>query len=228
MGFLSFMVGYGSLPGKERKSKTMAEKIYLHPLVERIWHGIHALSILILILSGVQIHWPESINIFGNFQKAISVHNFFGLVVLGDFFLWFIYNLVSRRITHYLPNKRDIPWGLVAQAKFYGYGIFKHEPHPVKKTELTKLNPLQRLTYIYLKVIVLPLQIITGFVYLYYNDWNKLDFLTNRLDIPALMHTIGAFILVIFLVTHIYLTTTGHTPLSNIKSMITGWEDIED
>ncbi len=108
------------------------------------------------------------------------------------------------------------------------YGIFKNEPHPVKKTELTKLNPLQRLTYIFLKIIVIPLQIILGFIYLYYNNWNKLDLPTNSLEIPALMHTIGAFILIIFLITHIYLTTTGHTIFSNIKAMITGWEDIEE
>jgi hypothetical protein len=26
---------------------------------------------------------------------------------------------------------------------------------------------------------------------------------------------------------HVYLTTTGETPLSGIKSMVTGWEDVE-
>jgi hypothetical protein len=25
---------------------------------------------------------------------------------------------------------------------------------------------------------------------------------------------------------HIYLTTTGHTPLANIKAMVGGWEEI--
>jgi hypothetical protein len=30
-----------------------------------------------------------------------------------------------------------------------------------------------------------------------------------------------------FIVMHIYLTTTGETPLSGIKSMVTGWEDVE-
>jgi Ni,Fe-hydrogenase I cytochrome b subunit len=44
----------------------------------------------------------------------------------------------------------------------------------------------------------------------------------------ALLHTIGAFLLIAFIVAHIYLTTTGHTPTSNIKAMITGWEDLEE
>ncbi len=28
-----------------------------------------------------------------------------------------------------------------------------------------------------------------------------------------------------FLIGHLYLSTTGHTPLAHIKAMITGWED---
>ena len=32
----------------------------------------------------------------------------------------------------------------------------------------------------------------------------------------------------IFLVVHVYMTTTGKTPTSNIKAMITGYEELED
>ena len=47
-------------------------------------------------------------------------------------------------------------------------------------------------------------------------------------DEGATLHTIGAFLMLIFLIVHIYLTTTGHTPLAHIKAMITGWEEVED
>jgi hypothetical protein len=30
-----------------------------------------------------------------------------------------------------------------------------------------------------------------------------------------------------FLIGHLYLSTTGHTPLAHIKAMITGWGDAE-
>jgi len=33
--------------------------------------------------------------------------------------------------------------------------------------------------------------------------------------------------MLVFFVVHVYLTTTGHTPLAHIKTMITGWEDEE-
>ena len=44
----------------------------------------------------------------------------------------------------------------------------------------------------------------------------------------AFWHTLGAILLMIFLVVHVYMTTTGKTPTSNIKAMITGYEEIEE
>lgn len=34
--------------------------------------------------------------------------------------------------------------------------------------------------------------------------------------------------MIAFLVVHLYLITTGHTVGSNLKAMITGWEDMND
>jgi thiosulfate reductase cytochrome b subunit len=41
----------------------------------------------------------------------------------------------------------------------------------------------------------------------------------------AFFHTLAAFLMLAFLIVHVYLTTTGHSPLAHIKAMITGWED---
>jgi thiosulfate reductase cytochrome b subunit len=38
---------------------------------------------------------------------------------------------------------------------------------------------------------------------------------------------VAAFMMLLFLIAHVYLTTTGHTPLAHIKAMITGWEEVE-
>jgi len=45
------------------------------------------------------------------------------------------------------------------------------------------------------------------------------------LKVVALLHTAGAFLLVAFLIVHLYLITTGQTVTSNLKAMITGWEE---
>jgi thiosulfate reductase cytochrome b subunit len=112
--------------------------------------------------------------------------------------------------------------------RYYLKGIFRGEPHPVKKTELSKLNPLQRLTYFGLKVVVIPLQLISGLLYFFYNGLTDHSFLTEGVRTVAVVHTAGSFALVVFLAVHVYLTTTGHTLTSNIKAMITGWEKLEE
>ena len=30
-----------------------------------------------------------------------------------------------------------------------------------------------------------------------------------------------------FVIMHVYLTTTGHTPMASIRAMITGWDEVE-
>jgi len=44
----------------------------------------------------------------------------------------------------------------------------------------------------------------------------------------APLHLFGAWMLVSFVIVHVYMTTTGHTPLASIKAMITGYEIIEE
>jgi thiosulfate reductase cytochrome b subunit len=33
--------------------------------------------------------------------------------------------------------------------------------------------------------------------------------------------------MLVFFIAHVYLTTTGHTPTAHIKTMITGWEEVD-
>ena len=33
--------------------------------------------------------------------------------------------------------------------------------------------------------------------------------------------------MLLFLIAHLYLVTTGHTPTAHIKAMITGWEETD-
>ena len=48
-------------------------KIYLQPTPVRIWHCINATGFLALILSGIQIRFPEYVNLFGSYKAAIEL-----------------------------------------------------------------------------------------------------------------------------------------------------------
>ncbi|PKL99780.1 MAG: cytochrome B, partial [Gammaproteobacteria bacterium HGW-Gammaproteobacteria-6] len=86
-------------------------------------------------------------------------------------------------------------------------------------------NPLQRLSYLFVKVMIGPLLWLTGLLYLF---WERVQGpLSPWFDLQqvALLHTAGAFMMLIFLIVHVYLATTGRTPLEHIKAMLTGWEE---
>jgi thiosulfate reductase cytochrome b subunit len=78
---------------------------------------------------------------------------------------------------------------------------------------------------------VIPVMVISGLLYMFYRypqGEGVAAINIESLEIIAVVHTFGAFLLIAFVIAHIYLTTTGHTPLSNLKAMLTGYEELED
>ena len=43
----------------------------------------------------------------------------------------------------------------------------------------------------------------------------------------AALHMAGAFLMIVFIIGHVYLITTGRTPGEYLKQMITGYDEIE-
>ncbi len=197
------------------------KKVLIYTRYNRIWHWLQVLFILTLAVTGFEIHGTYH---FLGFLKASMLHNLTGwaLVVLYLFTIfWF---MVTGQWKQYKPTTKF----LKEMIRFYTSGIFKGEPHPVEKTELSRLNPLQRFTYVGLKLGLIPLQIITGLIYLYFKSLSGTFLEGLSLETLAVIHTLLAFLFVAFVIGHIYLTTTGHTLFSNIKAMITGYEELED
>lgn len=206
----------------------MSEKMYLHPLTERIWHWIHAVLIILLIVSGMQIHWPDTVNFFGSFSNAITVHEWSGIFVVFDFLLWLFYNLITKRVSHYIPRKKDIYPGIPKQARFYAYGIFKNEPHPYSASEDNKFNPLQKMAYFKFMFLMMPILLLSGIVYLFPSLFASFIIVIGGLKVVAVIHFIMAIIFAAFLVAHLYLATTGHTVFADFISMINGYAEKEE
>jgi thiosulfate reductase cytochrome b subunit len=74
---------------------------------------------------------------------------------------------------------------------------------------------------------LLPFQMISGVLYWWNDNWpQSLGFLS--LKVLAVVHTLGAFAILSFVIVHVYMTTTGHSLFAHIKAMITGWEEVEE
>jgi thiosulfate reductase cytochrome b subunit len=87
---------------------------------------------------------------------------------------------------------------------------------------------LQRLAYLALLAMVSPLIWGSGLLYLFKSYWPRVGLdAWLPLEWVAWAHTAGAFMMLVFFIVHVYLTTTGHTPTAHIKAMITGWEEAD-
>ena len=194
--------------------------IYLYSRYERFWHWLQALLILVLLATGLEINGAWKLL---GFQTAMEVHNFLGLAWLAAFAFFVFWVFTTGEWRQYVPTTKK----MLTVVRYYTYGIFRGEPHPVPKRKEAKHNPLQRLTYLSLAALLLPVQMATGLLYYSYNSWEIWGLSWLSLEVVALVHTAGAFAILQFLVIHVYMTTTGHSLFAHIRAMITGWEEVQ-
>jgi len=200
------------------------KQVYVYKAFERFWHWMQAILIFFLAFSGFEIH--GSYTFFG-FQDAVKYHNIaaYMLIVLIVFAIFWHFSTGEWR--QYVPSFNNI----AAQLNYYIFGIFKNSPHPTKKTVLTKLNPLQKLTYFGLKILVIPVIVTSGLLYMLYRypQRHGIEALNiESLELIAIIHTIAAFLLLSFIITHLYLITTGEKVTTNLKAMLTGYEELDE
>jgi thiosulfate reductase cytochrome b subunit len=201
-------------------------KVYLYTFYERMWHWVQAIAIILLILTGVIVHRPD---MFGSFDlgMVVPIHNVLGFLLLFNAFFALFYFLAGHTIQQFLPEPKGFFYQAIQQAMYYGRGIFRGEPHPFEKDERHKMNPLQQATYLVILNILLPLQIITGILIWGAQRWPALSNAIGGLQYIAPFHTLVAWTFAAFVIMHVYLTTTGHTPTAALEGMITGWEEVE-
>lgn len=202
-------------------------RVYLYSIYERVWHWLQAVATIGLLVTGMEMHWPGTLRMLG-FSRSVTVHEVLGFVLLGNAFLALFYHLTTGEIRQYLPEPRDFFTLAVKQARYYLQGIFRGEAHPIQRSPHRKLNPLQEVTYLMILNVLLPLQMFSGLLMWGGQQWPTTVSAVGGLPTLARVHTLGAWLFAAFLIVHVYLTTTGSTPLALIRAMIVGWDQIED
>lgn len=201
------------------------ERLQLYSVYERVWHWLQAAGILLLVATGLAIHWPGRLG-WISFDAAVRVHNVLGFLLVANAFLGFFYYITTGAIRQYLPEPRDFISLSVRQAAYYVRGFFHGEPHPLRKRPQQRLNPLQQATYLAILNVLLPLQLTTGLLMWGAQQWPETVSAVGGLPVLAMVHTLGAWLFGSFVIAHVYLTTTGHTPLANLKAMVLGYENL--
>jgi thiosulfate reductase cytochrome b subunit len=190
---------------------------------ERFWHWTQALLIFGMLTTGFEIHGLY--RLFG-FEQALDYHIILAWTLIGLWAFAIFWHLTTGEWRQYVPTGK----GLIPMMLYYGYGIFSGEAKPYHKTRRAKHNPLQRLAYLGFKVAIAPAIWISGLLLLFYAEWKEtalggiLSF-----EVVAWVHTAAVFALLIFLVGHLYMSLTmGHPWYAQLKSMFTGYEELEE
>jgi thiosulfate reductase cytochrome b subunit len=200
-------------------------KIYFYPLWLRIWHGINALGIILLIITGISMNsgFEESAI---SFKLIISVHNYAGAIVTLNYLLFVLGNAFTSNKKFYIVKPRNFLKRPMKQAYYYAWGMFHGEKPPYPLSAKRKFNPLQKYTYLAVMYLVVPLVIITGIGLMFPElIFNKIYDVSGVL-ITAVTHSAMGFFISIFLIIHLYIASIGKSPLDNFRSIINGWHHI--
>ena len=230
LGTVAGVAGHGTIrfiaARKHIKPQVATKSVYMYEAYERFWHWLQTAAIVILLLTGLVIHRPDMFGAF-TFRNIVTIHNVLATLLALNAVVSIIWHLVSGEIQQYIPHPYGFIDQMIAQAKYYIQGIFNHEPHPFLKSKQRKFNPLQMVTYVGLLGVLLPLQGLTGMMMWLVQKVPAIQNWFGGLPILAPMHTLMAWLFASFIVGHVYLTTTGATPLEAMRGMVTGYEEVE-
>jgi thiosulfate reductase cytochrome b subunit len=204
----------------------MSEQIYFYPVWVRLWHVLNAILCLLLILSGFSLQYSNPEFSIVNFRMAVSMHNFAGISLTISYLLFFFGNLFTENGKYYRLQFEGIRVRLWKQIRYYAYGFFINEEAPFPVSKKSKFNPLQQLSYVITLYVALPVLFITGWALLFPEFILKKVFGISGIFLTAQMHMLMGFLVALFLIIHLYVSTMGKSPLSNFKSIVTGWQKV--
>ncbi|MGQ8338463.1 cytochrome b/b6 domain-containing protein [Sunxiuqinia sp. A32] len=202
-----------------------SKKIYFYPVWLRIWHGINALGIILLIVTGISMQSSVE-NSFIGFGLAVNIHNVSGIAVTLNYFLFFIGNLATTNGKFYIVKPKGFLKRPMKQAYYYAWGMFHGMKTPYPLSEKRKFNPLQKYFYIIVMYLALPIVIVSGFALLFPEIIIEKVYSLSGVLVTAVVHSALGFFISIFLIIHLYVASIGKSPAENFKSILSGWHHV--
>ena len=183
-------------------------KIYLHPLPLRIWHWLNALLVIVLIATGLYLRW-HGIAALRPHDPVLVWHKIAGFILVPAAIFWFTYQITLGKLTsRYGICKTDLP-ALIAQVKFYGVTIFKGAENPFQPSAADKYNPLQKIAYGAVMFILVPVQALTGLLFVDIPPLRQQILSWNLCGLISAIHIFFAYLFVLYLIVHLYMATLG-------------------
>ncbi|MBB3695109.1 cytochrome b/b6 domain-containing protein [Sphingomonas sp. BK580] len=223
-----------------------ATAIRRHRLATRLWHWLNAVAVIVLIGSGLgisnahpRLYWgryganfdhawaqlprfPAWLTIPANYNLAISRrwHLFFALVLAFSLLGYMIVSLINRHFQRDLRlRRRDLAPAHIAADVRAHLDLRFHDPEAPGE-----YNVLQKLSYVAVIFVLLPLVILTGLALSPGMDaaWPWLLELFGGRQSARSLHFLAMAGLALFTVVHLTLVILAGIG-NELRSMITGW-----
>jgi thiosulfate reductase cytochrome b subunit len=203
----------------------MTDRTYILPVLLRVWHWLNALLMILLMISGVGLHFTDLSVTIMSFELSRTVHNVAGISLCVLYHLYLLWSLHTGNWRQYVPNWNGLIANIDRQNDFVLRGIFKGEAPPVLPTPEQKYNAIQQIAYLVVMFGAMPLLMITGIAFFFPELVPETLFGFYGLVPIAISHTVLGFFFAMFTLGHIYMGTMGVTVGAGFKMMITGWHD---
>ena len=216
------------------KTGALTPAAYEHPWPVRFCHWLNAISLFVMVGSGLQIfrafpsfgakipqkdlvNWPKSLALGGWLGGALQWHLTFMWIYIGTGFFYLAYEIVTRNYRQVLLLPRDLRgvWPMARHYFFFG-----------PKPPLTEAyNPLQKLAYT--SAIVLGgLSVLTGFAIWKPVQFAWLAWLMGGFHLARVWHFAVMWAILFFLFGHLVMVVLHGW--NNFVSMLTGWKKDPD
>jgi Ni/Fe-hydrogenase b-type cytochrome subunit len=224
---------------------TPPRTIYRHRVATRIWHWVNAVTLFIMIGSGLTIlnahphlywgayganfdhpwlntiHWPAYVTIPAHYNLAIARrwHLLFALVLAFGLLGYIITSLLNRHFQRKLRVRlRDLSAANLWHDVREHVALRFHDP-----ADPTAYNIFQKLSYVGVIFVLIPAMILTGLAMSPGMDaaWPWLLDLFGGRQSARSVHFIAAAALTGFIVVHLALVILAG-PINEVRSMVTG------
>lgn len=220
---------------------------YRHRLPTRIWHWINAVTVIVMLMSGLMIlnahprlYWGQfgantdhpwlkfgrrpipgwaTIPSTYDLASARLWHFFFAWVLVAGLLIFLAVSLWNRHVQRDLRPTRD-----ELRPAHIWHDISEHARLNFPKGEAAlRYNTLQKLAYVLVIFILIPLMILTGLTMSPTMDgtWPWLLDLFGGRQSARSIHFLAAAAILAFIIVHLVMVVLAG-PINEVRSMITG------
>ncbi len=183
-----------------------------HSIWIRVFHWVNAVSILLLIFTGFQIHAPWAFKMFGPTDAARMIHFIAAYILCASVVCRVYYAIAAKDAKNIVFRPIKDTKQMPSMMKYY---LFMANSHP----DYGKYNPGQKMMYTGWLVMVI-LMAITGFILYKPTLFMGVSNALGGLVAIRLVHYILNWLFVLSVLAHLYLDISEGIPV--LKSMVTG------